>query len=288
MSPRHSGAHRRPRRHRYQPFLIVLLVLAVIGAGVAAVDRFGNAPASSTGAADQAGGIADPSGAGGAYSATMPSASSSPSPSPSLAAAHPVISLNVPFPHSGPQTFHYATSTGPVLGTAGPIRHFRLAMESNINVVSMSDFTAKVDETLGDPRSWIAGGKYRLQQVPSSSSYEFTIYLVTSNTTRHLCAPLPTNGFTSCRQGSHVVLNLDRYMTSVSDYRSAKVPLDTYRTYMINHEVGHALGHNHERCPAKGAPAPVMEQQTLGLHGCVANAWPYINGKQYDGPPGSY
>jgi hypothetical protein len=288
MSPRHRGAHRRHRRLRHQPFLIVLVVLAVVGAGVAAVDRLGNTPASSTGAADQVGVIADPSGSGGRYSATMPSASSSPSPGPSSAAAHPVISLNVPFPRSGPQTFHYATTTGPVLGTAGPIRHFRLAMESNINVVSMSDFIAKVDETLGDPRSWIAGGTYRLQQVPSSSSYEFTIYLVTSNTTRHLCAPLPTNGFTSCRQGSHVVLNLDRYMTSVSDYRSAKVPLDIYRTYMINHEVGHALGHDHERCPAKGVPAPVMQQQTLGLHGCVANAWPYINGKEYDGPLGSY
>jgi hypothetical protein len=84
------------------------------------------------------------------------------------------------------------------------------------------------------------------------------------------------------------VLNLDRYMTSVSAYRNAKVTLDIYRTYMINHEVGHALGHGHQLCPSNGAPAPVMEQQTLGLHGCTPNPWPYIDGKLYAGPSGSY
>jgi hypothetical protein len=175
-----------------------------------------------------------------------------------------------------------------VLGESGPIKRFRVAMESNISAVSIADFTAKVDATLGDPQSWIAGGTYRLQQVPRSGAADFTIYLVTASTTNKMCAPLPTNSFTSCRQGSHVVLNLDRYMTSVSAYRNAKVTLDIYRTYMINHEVGHALGHGHQLCPSTGAPAPVMEQQTLGLHGCTPNPWPYIDGKLYAGPSGSY
>ena len=71
-----------------------------------------------------------------------------------------------------------------------------------------------------------------------------------------MCAPLRVHGYTSCRQGPHVVLNLARFLTSVSGYRKADVPLDTYRTYMINHEVGHALGHGHELCPGPGKPAP--------------------------------
>ena len=191
------------------------------------------------------------------------------------AALNPLIAyaLNVEYPQSGPDTFRYATTTGPVLGTAGPIRHFRVAIESNIKVHGMDDFTAKINATLGDPRSWVARPPYRLQQVPAELAAQFTIYLTTPADHEPVVRTAAVARLHVLPPGPKVVLNLARWMTSVPYYTRDEVVLDTYRTYMINHEVGHALGHGHELCPGPGKLAPVMEQQTFGLHGCEPNPW---------------
>jgi len=193
------------------------------------------------------------------------------------------------FPPSGPGTWQFAETEGAVFGSAGPVRRYRVAVESGVPY-PLADFVAKVDAVLGDRRSWTAGGQFRLQRVPANAHAEFTVYLATRDTTAKMCLAggVRTDGYTSCRTAGHVIINLDRWYTAVPEYTNDGVPLDTYRTYVINHETGHQLGHGHELCPGAGRPAPVMEQQTLGLHGCTANPWPYVGGERYTGPPGQY
>jgi hypothetical protein len=50
--------------------------------------------------------------------------------------------------------------------------------------------------------------------------------------------------------------------------------VSAYRQYLVNHEVGHRLGHGHVGCPARGKRAPVMMQQTKSVGSCKANPWP--------------
>jgi hypothetical protein len=78
------------------------------------------------------------------------------------------------------------------------------------------------------------------------------------------------------------MINLNRWLYAVPDYRG-----DTarYRLYVVNHEVGHELGYGHQACPGPGRLAPVMQQQTFGLKGCLANGWLYVGGELVTGPP---
>lgn len=212
-----------------------------------------------------------------------PSATSTGDPSqaaPSSPSSPPASTPSAPLPGRGQGTFTYAPGKSVVRGTSGTLLRYRVAAEVGSGQEPMA-FATVIDLTLGDPRSWIAGGNVRLQRVPDAASANFTIYLATAATTNGMCAPLQTNGYSSCRQGDRVVINLARWMLAVPGYGAG---LYAYRQYAINHEVGHRLGHQHERCPGAGRPAPVMQQQTYGLKGCQPNAWPYVDGRRYRGP----
>jgi hypothetical protein len=193
-------------------------------------------------------------------------------------------------PASGPGTWTYASQPGPVFGTAGKLQRFQVAAESNIAGAELAGFTQAVDEALSDPRGWTASKQLRLQRVPNGATSDFTIFLATGQTAYHLCRTagldirLDGEFYTSCRVFGKVVINLNRWKLSVPDYVNGGIPLAAYRLYVVNHETGHQLGSGHERCPGIGRPAPVMQQQTYGLDGCTANAWPYLEGKRYTGP----
>ncbi len=271
--PTDSTPPRRARSALIGWVVLVLIVLAAVsGVGVYLAVK----PARPQAALVLPGATAAPS-----ATATPSPATPTPTPSPTPA---PVPS----YARTGPGTFVYAPGQSAVFGTAGTLRRYHVAIETG-TPVPVAGFADMVDLTLSDPRSWIAGKDVRLQRVAQSTGANFTVFLMTPGTAQKVCLAAGYDIFwhgepyTSCQAGSQVVINISRYLRSVPDYGT---PLSQYQQYAINHEVGHALGHDHELCPGPGKPAPVMQQQTFSLQGCVANSWPYINGKRYAGPPG--
>ena len=88
-------------------------------------------------------------------------------------------------------------------------------------------------------------------------------------------APGGCSATLSCRVGSLVLINDTRWMNGSDSYNALDVALTNYRQMVINHEVGHFLGHGHiEKCETNGGLAPVMLQQSTGLRGCLPNVWP--------------
>ncbi|MFC4584781.1 DUF3152 domain-containing protein [Sphaerisporangium corydalis] len=135
------------------------------------------------------------------------------------------------------------------------------------------EFAATVQRTLNDPRGWGANGRMRFKRV-AHGPVRFRVALSSPAMTNARCLPMQTFGELSCWNGRQAVLNAKRWNLGIPGYRGDLV---SYREYMINHEVGHALGHGHESCPGAGRPAPVMTQQTKSLQHCRPNAWPFAH-----------
>ncbi|MFE9954608.1 DUF3152 domain-containing protein [Micromonospora sp. NPDC005299] len=275
-----------PPAGRWRSAVVVcaFLVAAAVGIGVAL-----QLPSVGAEALISAGSAAQPPLPTGAPPAPSPSVSPDPDPVPNTPVA-PVLQMPGPVPAHGRGTFGYDDRAGGVLGRAGVLRRFRVAVENGSGEDAHA-FGDAVQRALAGPGSWVDGGQLRLQRVGPGSRSDFTIYLATRDTAGRLCRAggidIRVGGvpYTSCRVTGKVVINLDRWRTSAPHLVAAKLPLDTYRLYVINHEVGHQLGHHHEACPAKGRAAPVMQQQTLFLNGCRPNPWPYVGGQRYTGPP---
>lgn len=131
------------------------------------------------------------------------------------------------------------------------------------------DFAAAVHGTLSDRRGW---GRTRSFQRVASGPVAFTVVLAAPTTTQRLCRPLDVDYRVSCFQPGRSVINAARWRTGATSYGD---DIASYRRYVVNHEVGHALGRHHENCTGEGRLAPVMMQQTLGIGGCRPNPWPY-------------
>jgi hypothetical protein len=152
----------------------------------------------------------------------------------------------------------------------GTVWEFRIEIEEGLGVDG-DCFAAEVERILNDDRGWGRDGELTFRRVDGSTPYDFRLHLASPGTTDRLCYPVPTGGIYSCRNGNSVVLNLSRWQNGATPFGGDLV---TYRQYLVNHEVGHRLGHGHRSCGSSGSLAPVMMQQTKFVSPCRINGWP--------------
>lgn len=130
----------------------------------------------------------------------------------------------------------------------------------------MAVFRAGVAATYADPRGWLRA-HHRFRAVERGG--EFTVVL---SQAQYLPAYSSVcSSQYSCRVGRNVVINQDRWRHGSPYFPGT---LEQYRRMVVNHETGHWLGRGHAFCSADGRLAPVMQQQSKGLHGCRVNPWP--------------
>jgi hypothetical protein len=136
-------------------------------------------------------------------------------------------------------------------------------------VVDRRVFRHRAAEMCRDPRGW-SGAFIRFVRVRTGGA--FSVVLAASEV-------MPTFGpvcdtYWSCRAGRYAVVNEDRWRFGTPLFRRHGGTMREYRAMVTNRETGHWLGLGHAGCPSGGSAAPVMVQQSMGLHGCEPNAWP--------------
>jgi hypothetical protein len=140
-------------------------------------------------------------------------------------------------------------------------------------VVSKPYFRDFAAATYADARGWRRAGLRFVRTDASCArlrNTDFTLYLAAPS---YIARFADCSAAYSCRHGRHVMINQRRWRHAVPFWPPVQ-GLRGYRRMVINHETGHWLGQGHRSCPRRGAAAPVMQQQSIGLQGCRAHARP--------------
>ncbi|MGW2649524.1 DUF3152 domain-containing protein [Streptomyces sp. NPDC001393] len=245
----------------------VTTVLAVVVAGqVTGAHHGGGQPSSATDQARDAGTPAD----------------GNPSASPGTVTLSYEQKMDRKYPLSatlkGPGKFDTVPGFDKAPGT-GQKYTYRVDVEQGLGLDG-GLFAEAVQKTLNDDRSWGHGGTRTFERI-SSGKPDFVITLASPGTTAQWCAKSgldTTEDNVSCDSAAteRVMINAYRWAEGSTTYGDK---IHAYRQMLINHEVGHRLGHGHVTCQKDGELAPVMQQQTKfldhdGIH-CLPNPWPY-------------
>jgi hypothetical protein len=136
-------------------------------------------------------------------------------------------------------------------------------------------FRQTIHQTLNDPRSW----GISFNDVPLDFLLKLpkeTAFIIRLTPATHL-----NKMYAQFKEQQLSVANMDQRTIHINYCRwtegcpnQSQLPLEQYRQYVIQHEVGHMMGKGHPTTLPNQKEAPIMMQQTLGIHQFQPNQWP--------------
>ncbi len=182
------------------------------------------------------------------------------------------LSVAVTVSHPERASARVVVTTGVILHRVDVRRLVRYSVRTKGVVhASVATFRRLAQETYDDPRGWRGRG---VRFVRVSSGGAFTLWLAEASKVPTFSSVCSAQW--SCRVGRNVIINVQRWQHASPAWNRAGRSLRDYRHMVVNHETGHWLGKGHASCPRRGAPAPVMMQQSKGTNGCRFNPWPTL------------
>jgi hypothetical protein len=165
----------------------------------------------------------------------------------------------------------WIVAAGTSAAGSGPVLRYTVEVEDTL-AIDLAGVVAVVEGALYDSRSW--SREVRFERVDDPALASVRVLVARPEEVDRLClsAGLDTRSLYSCWNGTFAALNSVRWVNGAEAFAG---DIEAYRRYLVNHEVGHALGRRHEWCTTSGALASVMMQQTKGVGPCVPNPWPY-------------
>jgi Protein of unknown function (DUF3152) len=206
-----------------------------------------------------------------------------------------------PFTEAGDKTWRVVPGSTPQIGQGtAKVFKYTVEVENGLDPTGFGGDDAlagMVDQTLANPKSWTHNAQFAFVRIDGAdkSKPDFRISLTSPMTVRDGCGyefPLET----SCYNPSYgageprVLINEARWVRGAVPFEG---DVGSYRQYVVNHEVGHAIGYlRHEPCDQQGGLAPIMMQQTFSTSNndaakfdpewvkadgktCRFNPWPY-------------
>jgi len=207
-----------------------------------------------------------------------------------------------PFTGAGAKSWQLVPGVTPQVGQGtAKVFKYTVEVENGMDPTAFGGddaFAAMVDQTLANPKSWTHDAQFAFVRIDANgrNKPDIRISLSSPMTVRQGCGyefPLET----SCYNPSYgagveprVFINEARWVRGALAFQG---DVGSYRQYLINHEVGHAIGYlRHEPCDKQGALAPIMMQQTFSTSDddnskfdpefvkpdgktCRFNPWPY-------------